>query len=91
MNNLDFDFEICITEVEKAFIEFHTLWYTYGGDFRQLTDGEENLGKKRASVIFSSEPLTEDRTTWIELPEYSMSKAWYEGDELRIRTYDLFV
>jgi hypothetical protein len=38
---------------------------------------------------YSSEPLTSDASTWLEVPEYSMLTAWTEDGGLRVRTQDL--
>ena len=39
---------------------------------------------KKSSMIIASEPLTEDTTTWIEVPEYSLVIAQMENDEINI-------
>ncbi len=53
---------------------YHSLWYSHGrsygtfdGEFR--TDGGSQSTR---SVIVSSEPLTRDISTWVEVPEYSL-------------------
>lgn len=87
-----YDFGRHIDLVEKAFIEYHSLWATFGESYASY-DGTYKMhaGDKRKNILFASEPLTNDRTTWIELPEYSMTKAWLENDEVVFRTHDLVV
>ena len=46
-------------------------------------------GEHDRSVLLSSEPLTSDASTWVEVPEYSMLSAWTEDRVLRLRTQDL--
>ena len=48
-------------------------------------------GDKKQSVIISSEPLTADMTTWIEVPEYSMIFAEKQKNEISIRISDLSI
>jgi glutamine amidotransferase len=47
------------------------------------------VGSKKSSIIIASEPLTEDTTTWIEVPEYSLIVASREEDELKIISQDI--
>lgn len=87
-----FDYGCNSDRVEEAFLEYHSLWLTYGDHY----DHEEGTYKmkgaeKRNNILFASEPLTEDRTTWIELPEYSLTTAWFGYDEVRLQTDDLDV
>ena len=52
-----------------------SLWYTTGRDYG-FRDGEWKMvgGAERAdSFLFASEPLTTDVSTWVELPEYSIT------------------
>ena len=71
-----FDFGCYRTEgpekVHEANLNFLSLWYTLGRDYR-LHDGEWKMtgGAENAdSVIIASEPLTKDTSAWVELPEY---------------------
>lgn len=85
-----YDFGCDITKVHKAFLEYHSLWFTFGEQYG-LYDGMYKMqgAGKRKNILFASEPLTNDRTAWIELPEYSITKAWIENDEVIFRTHDL--
>ena len=73
-------------------LDYHSLWYTYGEKYGYY-DQEYKMkgGTKRTSISFASEPLTKDTTTWIEVPEYSIVSAWYERDEISVKTMDLEV
>lgn len=41
------------------------------------------------SIIIASEPLTEDSTTWIEVPEYSMIGTAIEQNKMQISSIDI--
>jgi glutamine amidotransferase len=63
--------------VHEANLRFLSLWYTSGREYG-LYDGEWKMigGADTAdSLIFASEPLTSDTSTWLEVPEYSMIYA----------------
>ncbi len=87
-----YDYGLHTDQVEKAFLEYHTLWFTYGEHYG-VRDGIYKMHghTKRSNIIFASEPLTADRVTWLELPEYSLSKAWMENNEVILRTMQLDV
>lgn len=56
---------------------YRSLWYTSGREYG-FHDGEWKMigGEDVAdSVMFASEPLTRDTSTWLEVPEYSMIYA----------------
>lgn len=92
MTRFVFDYGCNVTNVDLAFMKFHSLWFTYGEAYG-LYDGIYKMigSEKRRNVIFASEPLTEDRTTWVELPEYSMTTLWKEDGEIHLHTMDLNV
>jgi glutamine amidotransferase len=71
---------------------YHSLWYTYGDGY-QFYDGEYKMkdSASKSSIIIASEPLTEDVTTWIELPEYSLIVAWLKEDKIEIVTKDILL
>lgn len=55
-----------------------------------LFEGEYKMsGLKKKAVMFCSEPLTQDVTTWVEVPEYSIMTAQREKGEIIIQTEDL--
>ncbi|GAB4393684.1 MAG: class II glutamine amidotransferase [Gammaproteobacteria bacterium] len=74
-----------------AHLAYHSLWYTFGENYG-CYDGEYKMvgdSQRKLSVIFASEPLTEDTTSWIEVPEYSMIAALPENDEIKIAISDI--
>ena len=88
-----FNFGSFPIEFSSAHMAYHSLWYTYGERYGYF-DGEHKMvgedGAKR-SVIISSEPLTNDTTTWIEVPEYTAITAERESDRIRVKLHDLFI
>ena len=63
-----------------------TIAGTHDGEF-QTVGGAANTN----SVIVSSEPLTRDTSTWVEVPEYSMLTVVPKDDgqhEIRILSID---
>ena len=69
-----FDFGNYGESVEEWDLSYLSLWYTFGQDYG-LHDGEWKMVQGAAnsdSIIVASEPLTQDSSTWMELPEYSM-------------------
>lgn len=71
---------------------YHSLWYTYGEGYG-LYDNQYKMkeGNKKLSIIIASEPLTEDTTTWIEVPEYSLIVARVEEGEIKIVSNDIIL
>lgn len=75
---------------DAAHLLYHSLWYTYGKKYGKYGDEYRMFeGEKKLSVIFCSEPLTEDMTTWIEVPEYSLAIAQPLADEVSIKITDI--
>lgn len=85
-----FDYGSYHSEEDEGHNAYHSLWYTFGEKYGCF-DNEYKMkgGKHKNSVIFSSEPLTEKVSTWIEVPEYSLVTAQYKSDEIDIITKDL--
>lgn len=68
--------------MENAVVRYYTLWVTFGEKYG-LRDGQYKMwGEERKSILFASEPLTIDKTTWIELPEYSITTAWLHKERV---------
>ncbi|WP_133127288.1 class II glutamine amidotransferase [Legionella nagasakiensis] len=69
---------------------YHSLWYTYGERYGYY-DGEYKMkgGKSNSSIIIASEPLTEDTTTWLEVPEYTLIFAHLQEEEIKIISQDI--
>src|SRR5690242_18543880 len=64
-----------------------SLWFTVGRD-HDLDDGEWKMVGGAAnpdSILISSEPLTVDTSTWLEVPEYSALYASFVDDRLCLR------
>lgn len=71
---------------------YHSMWYTYGEAYNDC-DGSYQMkaSETMKSIIVASEPLTEDTTTWIELPEYSFIGAKIVNNQLIIRILDVLL
>ncbi len=70
---------------------YNSLWYTLGSSYRMDQGYYKMMGasNKKASVIIASEPLTEDTTTWIEVPEYSLMTVQVDHGELELHTENI--
>lgn len=62
-------------EIPEKFI-YNSLWYTYGDSYG-LYNNEYRMkeGPISSSIIIASEPLTEDTSTWLQVPEYTLMIA----------------
>lgn len=71
---------------------YHSLWYTYGESYG-LYDGEYKMksSETKSSIIIASEPLTEDTTTWLEVPEYTLIYASYVNEQITILSQDITI
>jgi glutamine amidotransferase len=69
---------------------YHSLWYTFGEGYG-FYDNEFKMkvSEKKSSIIIASEPLTEDTTTWIEVPEYTLMVVRLEDNEIKIVSTDI--
>lgn len=79
------------SEIDEAMFDFMSLWYTCGRDYG-LHDGEWRMvgGPSTApSIILSSEPLSRDRATWLEVPEYTMIAATYRDGVVRREEFSI--
>jgi len=69
------------SKLHEANLGFLSLWYTLGRDYAlredewKMTGGAENAD----SIIVTSEPLTRDTSSWVELPEYGALFAEIRG------------
>ena len=72
---------------------FLSMWYTFGRDFGLHDDEWKLVGGAGAgdSIIVSSEPLTRDFSTWIEVPEYSALVVRRDGERRRAEIHALEV
>lgn len=73
-----------------AHLDYHSLWYTYGESYG-FYDNEYKMkgGNVKSSIIIASEPLTEDTTTWLEVPEYTLIIARHVDNEINIFSQDI--
>ena len=88
-----FDFGSYDGEVPPGGLDYLSLWHTTGRDYG-LHEGEWKMigGATEAdSVIVSSEPLTRDVSTWLEVPEYSLLAVSTIDDKRLVRTVPLDV
>jgi glutamine amidotransferase len=71
---------------------FLDIWYTTGKTYC-LQDGEWKMIKSAAgggrSVLISSEPLTRDVSTWLEVPEYSALMSSAADGKLQVKYLDV--
>ncbi len=74
-----YDFGCYESKVRSTDLTFTSLWYTLGERFG-FYDGEYKMigHEKTKSILIASEPLTLESSHWVELPEYSLMKAYKE-------------
>ncbi|MHB1948013.1 MAG: class II glutamine amidotransferase [Gammaproteobacteria bacterium] len=69
---------------------YHSLWYTYGERYGFYDNQYKMKGSRRkSSIIIASEPLTEDTSTWIEIPEYTLIVAYLDQGDIKIISQDI--
>lgn len=74
----------------SAHAAYHSLWYTYGESYGYYDNEYKMKGSElKSSMIIASEPLTEDTTTWLEVPEYTLIIARYIEGEIKIVSQDI--
>jgi glutamine amidotransferase len=79
-----------MNEPPSTHFAYHSLWYTYGESYGYYDNQFKMKGsEKKSSIIIASEPLTEDTTTWIELPEYTLIVANLENEKINIISQDI--
>jgi glutamine amidotransferase len=88
-----FDFGCYGPKFHEANLSYLSLWFTFGSEYG-YRDGEwKMIGGRESSdsIIVSSEPLTLETSTWLELPEYSALYVSHEGGRRRANTVELSV
>jgi predicted glutamine amidotransferase len=72
---------------------FLSLWYTAGERFEEHDGTWRMTGRGHAAdaVLIASEPLTVDRTGWVEVPEYAAVVVEREGSTNTVRTVGMDV
>lgn len=74
----------------SAHSTYHSLWYTYGESYGYYDNEYKMKGSHvKSSIIIASEPLTEDTTTWLEVPEYTMIVARFVNGQIEIVSQDI--
>jgi glutamine amidotransferase len=70
--------------------DYTTLWYAAGSAYG-CYEGEWGIGPgdTPTSLVVASEPLTRDRSTWLEAPEYCLLIAAPDGDRLEVEMREL--
>ena len=79
-----------LARIQETAFSFLSMWYTRGGEYG-YHDGEWKMigGQQADSIIISSEPLTDDFSTWLEVPEYSILHARRTGETLQLGRIEL--
>jgi glutamine amidotransferase len=76
-------------EVDLPFV---SLWYAIGGDYVEREGmWQMSASEEPRSLIIASEPLTNDHSSWLEVPEYSMLTAELCPAGIAFETRDLDV
>jgi glutamine amidotransferase len=78
---------------EEAPLEYLGLWYTAGERFVEQNGHWRMVGTGGASeaVLVASEPLTNDITGWVEVPEYTAMIAQKAGHQVSVRLQEIDV
>ncbi|MFT5112536.1 MAG: glutamine amidotransferase [Parasphingorhabdus sp.] len=79
--------------VREHHLSYLSLWYTLGRDYGCHAGEWQTIGGSESAdtVIISSEPLTEDISTWVEVPEYGMlcARTGSEGPVISLDYLDI--
>lgn len=71
-------------------LTYQSLWYTFGAKYGYFEGEFKMMGdEKNTSIIISSEPLTQNVTTWVEVPENSVMSAYIVDDNVKINIKDV--
>lgn len=74
-------------------LPYVSLWYTAGRSYTDDHDSWQMLAAdgRPKSLMITSEPLTTDTSTWLEVPEYSLLSVSRKLDGLSVETIELDV
>ena len=74
-------------------LDYLSLWYTLGREYGNYGGEWQTIGGSDTAdtVVIASEPLTNDISTWLEVPEYSMLCASASDDSPRVSLHYLDV
>jgi glutamine amidotransferase len=79
------------SRAEEAALEYLGLWYTAGDRFA-IDEGRWRMagtGGASEAVLVASEPLTNDVTGWVEVPEYTAMIAQKQGNTVSVRLQEI--
>jgi glutamine amidotransferase len=86
-----YDFGCYGDSVLEGNLRYLSLWFTVGRDY-DFHDGEWKMiggAANSDSILVTSEPLTVDTSTWLEVPEYSALCASRVDGQLTMHTVEL--
>lgn len=70
--------------------DYTTLWFRTGSGLEMGGGSAHEVdGSSITSIVVSSEPLTSDRSVWLEAPEYSLMMVEPQDGELRVESREL--
>lgn len=74
-------------------LNYLSLWYTLGREYGNYEGEWQTIGGSDTAdtVVIASEPLTNDISTWLEVPEYSMLCASASDDSPQVSLHYLDV
>ena len=75
-------------EIRATAMRYLSLWYTTGESYREVSGDWRMSGDPGStrSVLVASEPLSTDKTGWVEVPEYSVLVLERHNNETRAQT-----
>lgn len=87
-----YDYGHFTTEITEGLFTYHSLWYTLGREYRYQDDHYKMVGYPDcSSILIASEPLTENTSTWVPVPEYSLLAVERKNQQIYMTFYDVDV
>ena len=68
---------------------YQSMWYTLGHEFQPYQDDYQMSKGPIQSLIVSSEPLTKNTTSWLQVPSYSMLYASQVNGQIQYSIIEL--
>ena len=86
-----FDFGCYGHKFHETNLSYLSLWFTFGREYGFHDDEWKMVGghERSDSIIVSSEPLTVETSTWLELSEYSALYVSHKGGRRQANTVEL--
>jgi glutamine amidotransferase len=86
-----FDFGWLPKNFAASHMIYNSLWYTMGERYEEDGGAWHMQGSttRPEAVLVASEPLTDDTSRWIEVPEYTLLKVTPDGDHLNVTSSEL--